>query len=156
VNFYLMRHGDAVSALENPQRPLSKEGCRRVEQTARMALQRNIEVSLVYHSGILRAMETAEILAAHLARNVRIAPLSGLLPEDDPTLVQAELDAASNSILLVGHLPFMGRLAGLLVAGDPDRPVVDFAPATMVCCVRAAAQWQIDWQITPPYERGWS
>jgi phosphohistidine phosphatase SixA len=69
-----MRHGDAVSALENPQRPLSKEGRRRVEQTARTALQRNIEVSLVYHSGILRAMETAEILAAHLARTVRIAP----------------------------------------------------------------------------------
>lgn len=149
MNLYLMRHGDAVSALENPQRPLSKDGRRRVEQTARSALERNIQVALVYHSGILRAMETAEILAAHLPRLAHIAALSGLLPEDDPSIVQGEIAAAGDSILLVGHLPFMGRLAGLLVAGDPDRSVVEFAPASMVCCVRAAVRWQISWQITP-------
>lgn len=148
MNFYLVRHGDALSAAENPQRPLSSEGHRRVQQTAGMALERSIQVSVIYHSGILRARETAEILAERMSV-ATVAELSGLLPEDDPAIVKAELDAASDSILLVGHLPFMSRLAGLLVNGDPERPVVEFSPAALVCLTRSAAQWKMAWQVAP-------
>jgi phosphohistidine phosphatase len=149
VNFYLVRHGDALSAAENAQRPLSSEGRRRVEDIASLALERNIQVSAIYHSGILRAQETAEILAAHIIPAASVATLNGLLPEDDPAIIKAELEAAADSILLVGHLPFMSRLAGLLVNGDPERPAVEFFPATMVCCIRAAPQWKISWQLSP-------
>jgi phosphohistidine phosphatase len=149
VNFYLVRHGDALTAAENPQRPLSPGGRRDVEQTARLALERGIEVSVIYHSGILRAKETAEILAKHIVSVATVAELCGLLPEDDPAIVKAELDSAGESILLVGHLPFLGRLAGLLVNGDPERPAAEFFPATMVCCARDATEWKILWQVAP-------
>ncbi|MGH7852097.1 MAG: phosphohistidine phosphatase SixA [Candidatus Binatia bacterium] len=149
MNFYLMRHGDALSATENPQRPLSPDGCRRVERAARLALERNVRVSIIYHSGILRARETAELLAEHVNPVVEVAQLSGLLPEDDPAIVKADLDAARDSILLVGHLPLMSRLAGLLVNGDPERPVVEFSPAAMVCCTRSAARWKFAWHLAP-------
>jgi phosphohistidine phosphatase len=148
VNFYLVRHGDALSAAENPQRPLSSEGRRRVQQTAERALERGIWVSAIYHSGILRAKETAEILAERMSV-AGVAELSGLLPEDDPALVKAELDAAHDSILLVGHLPFMSRLAGLLIHGDPERPGVEFSPAALGCFTRSAAQWKLAWHIAP-------
>jgi phosphohistidine phosphatase len=148
VNFYLVRHGDALSAAENPQRPLSADGRRRVQQTAGMALERGIQVSVIYHSGILRAKESAEILGERMSV-ATVAELSGLLPEDDPAIVKAELDAANDSILLVGHLPFMSRLAGLLVIGDPEQQVVEFSPATLVCFIRSAAQWKMAWQIAP-------
>ena len=149
VNLYLVRHGAAVSAVENPQRPLSSEDRRRVEQTARLALERKVQVSAIYHSGILRAQETAEILAEHVNPRSGTAQLSGLLPEDDPAAVQAEIDLAIDPILLVGHLPFMSRLAGLLVSGDPEQAVVEFFPATMVCFDKSAAQWKISWRIVP-------
>ena len=149
MDLYLVRHGDAVSAVENPQRPLSSAGRRRVEQTARLALERKIQVSRIYHSGILRAQETAEILAEHIMPVSGIAPLSGLLPEDDPAMVKAEIDSATDSILLVGHLPFLSRFAALLVHGDPERPVVDFFPATIVCLSKLAARWKINWRIVP-------
>jgi phosphohistidine phosphatase len=148
VNFYLVRHGDALSATENPQRPLSSDGRRHVELTARCALERSINVSVIYHSGILRAKETAEILAKQMSV-ATVAELSGLLPEDDPAIVKAELDAAVGSLLLVGHLPFMSRLAGLLINGDPERPAVEFFPATMVCCARSATHWKISWVFAP-------
>jgi phosphohistidine phosphatase len=148
VNFYLVRHGDALSAAENPQRPLSSDGRRRVQQTAGMALERSIQVSVIYHSGILRAKETAEILAEGMSV-ATVAELSGLLPEDDPAIVKAELEAANDSIVLVGHLPFMSRLAGLLINGDPERPGVEFFPATMICYVRSTAQWKMSWVIAP-------
>ena len=35
--------------------------------------------------------------------------------------------------MLVGHLPFLTRLAALLVTGDPDRPVVQFRYSAVVC-----------------------
>jgi len=148
VNFYLVRHGDALSAAENPRRPLSSEGRRRVEDTASLALKRNIQVSAIYHSGILRAQETAEILAARIIPAASVAQINGLLPEDDPLVLRAELEAAADSILLVGHLPLMNRLAGLLVNGDPERPAVEFFPATMACCTRAAPRWKISWQLS--------
>lgn len=147
MNLYLVRHGDAVSAAEEPQRPLSSEGRRRVEQTARFALERKVQVSAIYHSGILRAQETAAILAKHIKPASGTAQLAGLLPEDDPAVAQAEIELRSDSILLVGHLPFMSRLAGLLVSGDPEQAVVEFFPATMVCFYRSAAQWKIGWRI---------
>jgi len=148
VNLYLVRHGDAVSAAENPQRPLSFEGRRRVEQTARLAGQRQVQVSRIWHSGILRAQETAEILAEHIIPAKGIGPVSGLLPEDDPAVIQAEFDDTTESTLLVSHLPFLSRLAALLVNGDAERPVVEFFPATMVCCNRLDACWKISWHIT--------
>jgi phosphohistidine phosphatase len=149
MNIYLVRHGDALSAAENPQRPLSPDGRNRVQQTARLAVERNVEVSAIYHSGILRAKETAEILASSIMPLPQVAPLSGLLPEDDPAIVQAEIEVAKASMMFVGHLPFMSRLAGLLVNGDPERPVVEFSPAMMVCCAKSSAQWKISWQIAP-------
>ena len=148
MNFYLVRHGDALSATEDPRRPLSSDGRRHVEKTARLALERGIQVSGIYHSGILRAKETAEILAEQMFI-ATVAELSGLLPEDDPAIVKAELDDAADSMLLVGHLPLMNRLAGLLIHGDAERSAVEFFPATMVCCDRSAAHWRIGWVIAP-------
>lgn len=149
MNLYLVRHGDAVSAAEDPRRPLSLQGRRRVEQTACLALERKAQVARIYHSGIWRAQETAEILAEHIVPESGVARLPGLLPEDDPVVIQAEFGDTTESIALVGHLPFLSRLAALLVNGDPERPVVEFFPATMVCCCRRAAQWEISWRIAP-------
>ena len=149
MNLYLVRHGDALAAAENPMRPLSPAGRRHVEQTARLAVERNVQPSAVYHSGVLRAAETAEILARHFPSIEKVAQLSGLLPDDDPAIIKTELDLAGASLMLVGHLPFMSRLTGLLLHGDSERPAAEFLPASMVCCVKSATEWKIRWQIAP-------
>ena len=146
---YLVRHGDAVSAAENPLRPLSALGRRRVEHLAQAAAQRAVQPGAIYHSGILRAAETAEILARHLPSINKVAVLRGMLPEDDPATVKAQLDTVAESLMLVGHLPFMSRLTGLLLFNDPERPGAELVPASMLCCVRASADWKISWQIAP-------
>jgi phosphohistidine phosphatase len=150
VNFYLVRHGEAVSASENPERPLSSEGRKTVMQIAQLARERQVRASAIYHSGILRAQQTAEILAQILAPPAGVATISGLLPEDDPALGRAHLEAADRSIMLVGHLPYMRRLAALLVNGDAERTVVDFAPADLICVSKESLQWRINWHITQP------
>jgi phosphohistidine phosphatase len=138
-----------MAAADNPARPLSAEGRRHVEQTARLAVERDVQPSAIYHSGILRAAETAEILARHFPSVERVAQLSGLLPDDDPAIIKTELDLADDSLMLVGHLPFMNRLTGLLLHGDSEHRAAEFLPASMVCCVKSATEWKIRWQIAP-------
>lgn len=148
MHVYLVRHGDALAATENPLRPLSPAGRERVERLAQAAWQRGSRPAVIWHSGILRAAETAEILARRFGAG-GTAAVSGLLPEDDPAVIQAELAAAAESTMIVGHLPFLARLSALLLHGDPNRPGVEFAPASMACLARSDPQWKISWQIAP-------
>jgi phosphohistidine phosphatase len=138
-----------VPASENPQRPLSLAGRETVEQIGRLARKRKVRVSAIYHSGILRAQETAEILARHLLPPLGVQAIAGLLPEDDPEIVKAEIEAATEPVLLVGHLPYMSRLAALLVHGDMEATIINFQPAAMVCFSQIAARWKIDWHVGP-------
>jgi phosphohistidine phosphatase len=121
VRCYLVRHGEAVSAHIDPQRPPSAHGRAEVAELARLALSREVQVAELRHSGILRAQQTAEILAGYLKPPGGVRPTAGLLPEDDPEIVKVEIEAAEQPILLVGHLPFMSRLAALLVRATRDR-----------------------------------
>jgi phosphohistidine phosphatase len=149
VRCYLVRHGDALSAQVDPQRLLSERGRAEVAELARLALSRDVQVAEIRHSGILRAQETAEILAGYLKPPGGVHPSAGLLPEDDPEIAKAELDAAGQPIMLVGHLPYVGRLAALLVKGDAAQSIGEFSPATMLCCTKIGARWRIEWQIAP-------
>lgn len=150
MDAYLIRHGDAVAEMDNPKRPLSTKGRRDVQRTAHLALARNIQISAIYHSGILRAFETAQILAEILAPPRGLHLHAGLLPEDDPAIVKAELDLMDHPIALVGHLPYLNRLAALLTSGDPNRAVVEFLPAMMIGFQRQDYQWKITWRSEEP------
>lgn len=150
MDFYLVRHGDALSASEDPERPLSPAGREAVARVARLARERQSQVAVIYHSGILRAQQTAEILAQSLAPTAGVAVTSGLLPDDDPAIGQGQLEAATQPLMLVGHLPYMRRLAALLINGDPERNVVDFAPADILCCTKEHLRWRINWHLTLP------
>lgn len=147
VDFYLVRHGEAFPELQDPRRPLTPKGRANVEQLSRLAAAKAVRPSAIFHSGILRAKQTAEILAAQLAPDVQVQASAGLKPEDDPAIAAAEIETAEHSVMLVGHLPHMNRLAALLIHGDPNRAVIDFSPASMVCCSRAAGRWRIAWSL---------
>jgi hypothetical protein len=108
------------------------------------------KVSLIVHAflvrhgnAVLRAFETAQILAEVLAPPLGLHLHAGLLPEDDPAIVKAELDLMDHPVALVGHLPHLNRLAALLTSGDPERAVVEFLPAMMVGFEKQNHQWKI-------------
>ena len=149
MNVYLVRHGEAVSEQQDPQRPLTSSGREDVERVARKATAKNVQVSAIFHSGILRARQTAEILAEALRLASGIQSLPGLRPQDDPAIAKAEIEAAENPIMLVGHLPHLHRLVALLISGDADSQVMEFPPATMICCSNDMSRWEISWTLTP-------
>jgi phosphohistidine phosphatase len=151
VNFYLVRHGDAVSETLDPRRPLSGNGQEQVERVGRAVAARRARVSAIFHSGILRAEQTADIMARQLAPELGVRRITGLAPPDDPAIAKAELETSPASVMLVGHLPHLGRLAGLLINGDVERHAVEFAPATVVCVSYQSSLWRLVWVLGPDF-----
>jgi len=151
VNFYLVRHGDAVSDTLDPRRPLSHIGQDQVERVARAVAARRARVSAIFHSGILRAEQTADIMASQLAPALGVRRITGLAPQDDPAIAEAELDTSPASVMLVGHLPHLNRLAGLLIYPNAEGDAVEFAPATIVCLSRQGSLWRLVWVLGPDF-----
>jgi phosphohistidine phosphatase len=149
MDFYLVRHGDAKSEQEDPKRSLSDRGRIEVEKVARAAAAKDIKVSEILHSAKLRAKQTAEILASSLSPRSGVREIGGLSPQDDPFIIKAELEVAEEPLMLVGHLPHLGRLASLLVKGDPENEVVNFPPAAIVCLSHVKGAWEVKWTLTP-------
>ena len=148
MEFFLVRHGEAKPDYEDPRRPLSDQGRRQVEKVAAAAAKR-IQVAEILHSDKLRARATAEILARFLSPRRGFREIQGLSPEDDPLLARGELEAAEEPLMLVGHLPHLGRLAALLVKNNPEDKIIDFSPAAVVCLSHLKIAWEIQWILTP-------
>lgn len=149
MRLYLVQHGDAIQEQVDPERPLSATGRREVEAVARLLANAGTRVVRVAHSGKLRAQQTAELLAAALAPAVVPEIMTGLNP-NDPVEPAARKIAGWSDTILVGHLPFMGKLMACLVAGDERRPVAAFVPGTVVCLEQGeAGRWAISWMVRP-------
>jgi phosphohistidine phosphatase len=159
MRLYLVQHGDAVPERLDPERPLSAAGRQEVEAVARVLAGGGARVAHVVHSGKLRAQQTAELLATALAAGRVPEVIAGLSPNDpDEPMVRRIADWTSD-VMLVGHLPFMGKLVARLVAGDEGKPVAAFVPGTVVCLERDEAnRWTIVWMVRPalaaPEEQG--
>ena len=149
MEFYLVRHGEAVSQTINGERPLTPDGRRDVERLGHAAAKRGIQPGQIFHSGVLRAQQTAEILSESLGPVEGVRESVGLRPDDDPVIAKAELELSTVSLMLVGHLPHISRLASFLVAGNAEEELVQFAPATMLALFYENHRWKILWKLTP-------
>ena len=121
----LFRHGpagqnDAARWPDDGKRPLTKRG---LERTARAAdgLRRFIGGTLrIVTSPLERARQTARIIGEAIAPGTRTETLEALVP-GAPTRESVrwlkDLKSGS-SVVLVGHEPHLGKLAGLLLFGS--------------------------------------
>jgi phosphohistidine phosphatase len=150
VKLYLAQHGNAVSREEDPERPLSDQGEQDVRRMASRLGDAGIQVSRVWHSGKLRAVQTAEILAKRILSGRKTEFIKGLAPNDPVVEFARDADVWDEDTLVVGHLPFMSRLVSLLLAGDAEHELLVFSPGSLVCLERHDADcWVIAWMLRP-------
>jgi phosphohistidine phosphatase len=150
MKLYLVQHAKAASKETDPQRSLTEEGRRDIQKVASFIKPLNLCVDYLWHSGKKRAVQTAEVLAE--AVKVKEGPIArdGLGPNDDVMALKNELGSNEQDIMIVGHLPFLGKLASLLLSGSESAETVAFKNAGIVCLSRSEAnQWQIEWMVTP-------
>lgn len=153
MNVYLVQHAEAKPKEVDPRRPLSVGGQRDAESVAAAAARLGVEVGQIRHSGKLRARQTADVLGEALSPANGVVAVKGLGPLDDVEPVANDLALASGPVMLVGHLPFMARLIGEMVAGDPDEVIVAVQKAAIVCLTQAGETWQVLWILTPELAR---
>jgi phosphohistidine phosphatase len=149
MDMYLVQHGEARAESEDPARPLTERGRREVERVAGAAARLGLGITLIQHSGKLRARQTAEVLAAALHPSLGVRECAGLAPNDDPSLVAQMVAEAREPWLLVGHLPHLSRLLSLLVVGDPDRGLLAFRMSGLVGLGRESGGWRLRFVLTP-------
>lgn len=150
MELYLVQHGEAASETADPARPLTARGRDEVARAARAARSAAPGVAKIYHSGKLRAEQTAEILAAEVQPKSGVSRMEGLAPNDDPVIAKQAVLDLSEPAMLVGHLPHLSRLAALLLTGDPARDVIAFRMGGIVCLVRGeGGVWRVRWALTP-------
>ena len=151
MEVYLVQHGESKSEAEDATRPLTDRGRVEVDAVARYAANLGVEVAEVFHSGKLRAKQTAELFAQHLAVPNRIAEQEGLGPLDDPDKAKHLVAQAEGPLMIIGHLPHLSRLASLLVLGEAEKEVVRFRMGAVVCLARSGEAWSIDWTLLPAF-----
>jgi phosphohistidine phosphatase len=130
LDIYLIQHAESVPEKEDPARPLSDEGKATMEKVAAFAARLEIKPDFIFHSEKLRAQQTAEILAHHLGLTDKLQERQGLGPLGPvaPVAQWLEEQAAKGlvGLAIVGHLPFLDKLASLLITDNENLCVVSF------------------------------
>jgi phosphohistidine phosphatase len=145
---YIFRHGDAKPKTEDPQRGLSARGREEVAAVCRVFSGIGPQVDAIWHSGKARAEQTAAMLAASLQIKGRVSPRDGLNPNDPAAPLVEELEHRQSNLVIVGHLPQLGRLISVALLGT-ERDLLDLPSAGLVCLERTADSWLINWFLTP-------
>ena len=120
IKVYLVQHGNVVSKEINPERPLSDKGRKDVEKIAGLLKKIKLNVNVIQHSEELRATQTAEILHSTIKSIRDIVQKNNLAPNDPIEPLWYEIMKAHEDLLIVGHLPFLSRLASRLLSGKAD------------------------------------
>ena len=143
---YFAQHGLALDKLVNPDRPLSKAGIEQSSAIARQIQTSDITVSQIFHSGKLRAQQTAEIFAEHLSVT-SVTAIDKLSPNDDVRHISQNLQ--TSDALYVGHLPHLEKLVAYLVTGNENDSIIKFQNSAVVCLEKSENHYQLRWYLTP-------
>lgn len=146
---YLIHHGDAVGPELDARRPLSAAGQRHVEALAAEAASRGVHPAIVWHSGKLRARQTAEAFWRACNALATLSATRDLQPGDPPAWIRDRLRGERQDILIAGHCPHLpGLLALLLDRHQGD--VVEFPPHGIVALESTddGETWTELWRLT--------
>ena len=148
MKLYLMQHGEARSEAEDPERSLTLKGEEETQRISGAVKKLTIRPSKIYHSGKKRAEQTAEIIGRALDRSAQLG--QGLNPNDDIRSWVERISAETEGLLIVGHLPFLEKLASFLVCRDEGAKAILFRYSAIVCLQKKEnGRWVVDWVLKP-------
>lgn len=150
MKLYLMRHGEALSPQEDPERGLTDNGKFKIESVAKHLQQQGLMFQHVYHSKKKRAQQTAEIMTRIISPNITPTVHQNITPNDDPNFILAEVNGWKEDTLITSHLPFVPNLMTLLTGQDAFLTAITFETGTIVCLQKNNnSAWTIEWSTCP-------
>jgi phosphohistidine phosphatase len=139
---FLVHHAEAVDGTIDPQRPLTDGGRAHAEAIAARAAARGARPAVIWHSGKLRARQTAEHFWRACNPMAELSAVRGLQPNDPAHWIKDIVEGDPRDIMLVGHMPHLGRLLELLMR-DPNAG--SFPPHGCVAVESREGVWREVW-----------
>jgi phosphohistidine phosphatase len=152
MDLFLIRHAAAAEGAlygEDGERPLTAEGRQSVLAVGGSLAQNGVKLDLIVASPLVRAVETAELIAVSIGYEGELQICRELAPEGSPApMIERALrpNVKKSRVALVGHLPSMGNLLGALLG----RPGVTMSKMSVVRLGWADGRpAKLVWVITP-------
>lgn len=125
MKLYLLRHGEAADHGDpkypnDADRPLTAKGVQRTKLLAYTLRRMETSFDMILSSPLVRARETAEIMERGLRSQGRLELTGHLAPSGDMEKLVTQVSGlrpAPDSVLLVGHEPYLSSLISLLCTG---------------------------------------
>jgi phosphohistidine phosphatase len=151
MELYLVQHAESKTKEEDPERGLTDLGFVNVRKTSEFVKKLDISVETIFHSNKLRAKQTANELAVGIKSVTGLKQREGIAPMDDICSMKDEIQGSDKNLMVVGHLPYMAKLASALLCENENQNVVSFQNGCIVKLVRDEENkgWSVKWMITP-------
>ena len=150
MNLYILQHGEAVPKEIDPERPLSEHGNRDIRILALHMQNMDVQLGHVFHSGKLRAEQSARLIAETLSPEILPIKTEGLNPNDDPTVIIGDIEQMNENILIASHMPFVSRLCSMLLTGTTEAEFSS-VPGTLFCLEKAEVKWHLAYMLRPDF-----
>jgi phosphohistidine phosphatase len=160
MELYLIRHGLAQQLgmkndFTDERRTLTAEGRDRMREVSRGLRKLGVQLDLLITSPLVRAVETAELVAEALAFNKKeIVQTAGLAPggSADELFSEIKTHTGVESAGLVGHEPYLGELAARMVQSTGHLAIS--LRKGGVCCINVVEtvpsfRGELVWLMTP-------
>ena len=158
MRLYIVRHAIAVPhgtpGVAEDDRPLTKDGIRKMNEAARGLRALGCIPDVILTSPLPRAKQTADILVQFLGKQIPLRLFDALAPSGTHSDVYKEMRRHQEvgSLMLVGHQPSLGEIAGEIAWGSPEHYVE--LKKGGACAINVDAQTPIPrgtllWLVTP-------
>ena len=160
MDLYILRHGKAGkrdgSFTDDRKRPLTAKGRKEMEEIALWIASSGIEPDWIATSPLVRARETAEIVARALGVMDRLEEWEDLAFGQGPEAILEKLSAKGSGTqgMVVGHEPLLSETMAMLISSDGSARIamakgglakireVQFDPL---------ATGELEWLVTPKF-----
>ena len=153
---YLVRHAIAAERgsewPDDTKRPLTTRGISRFKQSVAGMAWLKVGIDEIFSSPLVRAKQTASLLAAGLPGKPPVKLLDTLAPGHSPASIMSELAklARRQRVALVGHEPGLGELAAHLLGSDRAVPFKKGGACRIdIQSFTARRSGELQWFLTP-------
>ncbi len=162
MELYILRHAIAVARQaaangSDEERPLTDQGAAKLRRVVRGMKALGLSFDRILTSPYLRALQTAEIVAAEMGLPKKVERTAHLAPEGDPRALMALLQSRrgeQRSVLVVGHEPYLSELISVLVSGSTG-PAVTMKKAGLCKLTLEAPRYgrcaRLEWLLAPAH-----
>ncbi len=158
MELYIVRHGEAGQAMlvrghADDERELTSEGRKETAAVAKALRALGCSPARIGTSPLARARQTAEILAETLDAEKKLEICKFLSSGSDAeALIRWLRDLRADSVMIVGHMPDLARLASALLAPKGALDIV--FKKSGVCCISfdstpATGAGRLEWLLQP-------